>query len=184
MASPFLNANVVTQQGNALSHYNYEELSRNKGEFLNSSLWDYDWTKSCNAVYFPGNLFTKMRLTSFNPSFPSDIQELMVRLRNGYELHQKVWGGTTAGTFQCTYQDFEDQGIHAWLWDWREKYGDMNNRVAFRTEDTTAEGEAKMFNSSRIPIRKYTMYSIQLSDAGLSGLFSPAFTSDDPSNLG
>jgi len=183
MANLFLEAKELLLQNDQLNYINYDTLSQERKEFLRSDLWDFEWTKPCNAVYFPGNAFVKARTKSVNPSLNSSITQLTATIRN-FNIYQSVYSGTTEGTISIEYQDFEDQSIMAWLDDWREKLGDRENRYTFRKEDTCAEAKLTMFNSSRKPIRIYTLRTIQLTDPGISGLYSPSFSSDDPSDLG
>jgi len=184
MAGLFLDAKNLLLQNDPLNYINYDKLNQERKEFLRSDLWDFTWTKPCNAVYFPGNAFVKARTIGVNPSINfSGTTELTATIR-GFTVRQNVYSGTTSGTITIQYQDFEDQAIMAWLDDWREKLGDRENRYTFRKEDTCAEGTLTVFNSSRKAIRLYTLKCIQLSDPGISGLYTPSFTSDDPSNMG
>lgn len=183
MANLFLDAKELLLQNDQLNYINYNTLSQERREFLRSDLWDFEWTKPCNAVYFPGNAFIKARTRSVTPTVNSQIGQMTATIRN-FNIFQAVYSGTTEGTISIEYQDLEDQSIMAWLDDWREKLGDREHRYTFRKEDTCAEGKLTVFNSSRKPIRIYELKTIQLQDPGASGLYSPGFTSEDPSDLG
>ena len=183
MANLFLDAKDLLQQNNQLNYINYDTLAQEKREFLSSNLWDFEWTKPCNAVYFPGQEFVRARTKSVNPQFTGSIGQMSAVIRN-YTIYQAVFSGTTEGTLTFEFQDFEDQSIMAWLDDWRQKLGDRSNKFAFRKEDTSAEGKLTLFNSSRKAIRTYTFRCIQPQDISTTGLYSPSLTSDDPTDLG
>lgn len=183
MGNLFLEAKSLLEKNDQLSYINYDDLNQSGYEFLRSDLWDFQFTVPAPAVYFPGNDFVRRRMRAVTPTFNSSIGQLGAVIR-GFQIWQNTYSGTTAGTITIEYQDFEDQAIMAWLDDWREKLGDRSNRFSFRKQDTVAQGELTVFNSSRVAIRKYTIKSIQLQDPGASGLYSPGFNSEDPSDLG
>lgn len=177
----FLDASELMQQNDQLNYINYDNLRENNREFLRSDTWDFEFTIPAAAVYFPGNALLKRRMINVNPQFPVTLSQMTAVIRQ-FSINQQVFSGTTSGTISIDYMDFEDQAIMAWLDDWRDKIGGRKDRYAFRKEDVVAEGVLTIMNSSRRPIRKYTMYAMQLQDPG-QGL-NPQLTSDDAQNVG
>jgi len=177
----FLDAKELLLQNDGLNYINYETLNESQKEFLRSDLWDFTWTSTPNAVYFPGNALIKARTRAVSPSFNYAISQIQVVIRQ-FTIQQNHISGTTAGTIGLEYTDREDQAISAWLDDWREKLWGRDHRYTFRKEDTIANGRLTMYNSSRKPIRQYDLLTMQPTDIGSS--LNPQFTSDDPANTG
>jgi len=179
MANQFLQSSVITDQNSDLDYINYDSIREDNKEFLLSNVWDFKWTTVPAAVYFPGNPLLKVRTTSVTPQFNIGITQMMAIVRQ-FTIQQSVITGTTAGSISFEYVDKEDQAITAWLWDWREKMGGMKDRFLFRKEDTIGEGVLTMYNSTRRPIRIYTLRTMQPIDIG--NTLNPQFNSDDANN--
>lgn len=177
----FLDAKELLLQNDALNYINYDTLSEEHKEFLRSDVWDFQFTQPANAVYFPGNALLKARTQAVNPQFPVALGQMQAVIRQ-FTIQQTTISGTTAGSLSIDYNDREDQAIMAWLDDWRDKCGDREHRYTFRKEDLIAQGRLTVYNSSRKPIRIYTVMTIQPTDVG-NGL-NPSLTSDDPQNVG
>jgi hypothetical protein len=177
----FLRADELLQSNDGLNYINYTTINESNKEFLRSDVWDFTWTSTPNAVYFPGNALVKARTRSVSPSFNVGLGGMSVVIRQ-FTIYQATITGTTSGTITLEYTDREDQAITAWLDDWREKIWGRNNRYTFRKEDTIADGKLVMYNSSRKPIRTYVLRTMQPTDIGSS--LNPQFNSDDPSNQG
>lgn len=177
----FLDAKQLLLQNDGLNYINYETLSQEHREFLRSDTWDFYFTQAANAVYFPGNALLRARTMSVNPQFNFAMGQMTAIIRQ-FQLNQSTISGTTAGSISIDYMDFEDQAINAWLLDWRNKCGDMENRYTFRKEDTVSEGRLTIYNSSRKPIRIYNLHTMQPTDIGAA--LNMALTSDDPQNVG
>lgn len=177
----FLDAKELMSQNDALNYINYATLSEEQKEFLRTDVWDFEFISYPAAVYFPGNDLLKARLQSVDPAFPAGIGEISAILR-GFTIRQSTISGTTSGTVTLNYIDREDQAVTAFVDDWRDKLGTRENRYAFRKEDTIATGKLTMYNSSRNPIRIYTLHALQ-PNAGEGGL-NPGFNSDDPAQAG
>jgi hypothetical protein len=177
----FLDATELMQQNDTLNYINYENIAEGNREFLRSDTWDFEFTVPPAAVYFPGNGLLKKRMMNVNPQFPSQLGNMQAVIRQ-FQINQSTFSGTTAGSISIDYMDREDQAITAWLDDWRDKIGGRQNRYAFRKEDVIAQGRLIWMNSSRKPIREYTIYTMQLQDPGAG--INPQFTSDDAQNLG
>lgn len=177
----FLDAKEMILQNDGLNYINYETLSEEHKEFLRSDVWDFQFTQAANAVYFPGNALLKARTQAVNPQFPVGLGQMTAVIRQ-FTIQQTTISGTTAGTIGIDYNDREDQAIMAWLDDWRDKCGGRENRFTFRKEDTIAMGRLTIFNSTRKPIRIYSVLTMQPTDVG-NGL-NPSLNSDDPQNVG
>lgn len=177
----FLDAKELLLQADGLNYINYETLSEEHKEFLRSDVWDFQFTEPAAAVYFPGNALLKARTQAVNPQFPVGLGQMTAVIRQ-FTIQQTTISGTTAGTLGIDYNDREDQAILAWLDDWRDKCGTRENRYSWRKEDTIAQGRLTIYNSSRKPIRIYSILTIQPTDVG-NGL-NPSLNSDDPQNVG
>lgn len=177
----FLDAAQLMLQADGLNYINYENLNQSNKEFLRSDTWDFKFTQPAAAVYFPGNDLLQARTISATPQIPYQLTQMTAIIR-GFQINQTVKSGTTSGTISIDYNDLEDQSINAWLFDWADKCGDSEHRYAFRKEDTIAQGKLTIMNSSRKPLRIYSLLGMQIVDPG-NGL-NPALTSDDPQNVG
>lgn len=177
----FLDAKEMILQNDGLNYINYDTLSEEHKEFLRSDTWDFQFTAAANAVYFPGNALLRARTQAVNPQFPVGLGQMTAVIRQ-FTIQQTTISGTTAGTIGIDYNDREDQAIIAWLDDWRDKCGDREHRYTFRKEDTIANGRLTIYNSSRKPLRIYSVLTMQPTDVG-NGL-NPSLTSDDPQNVG
>lgn len=177
----FLNSKDYIGQNDVLNYINYESISEGHKEFLRTDVWDWDWTVPPAAVYFPGNDLLKTRTISVMPQFPVAIGMMQAVIRQ-FTIQQSTLSGTTAGSLSIEYHDLEDQAINLWLDDWREKLGTREDRFSFRKEDTIAHGRLLVMNSTRRPIRSYSVRTVQPSDIGQG--ISPQLTSDDPQDAG
>lgn len=177
----FLDAKELLLQNDGLNYINYDTLSEEHKEFLRSDVWDFQFTQPANAVYFPGNALLKARTMSVSPQFPLGLGKMTAVIRS-FTIQQATISGTTAGTIGIEYNDREDQAITAWLDDWRDKVGGREHRYTYRKEDTIAQGRLTIYNSSRIPLRIYSLLTMQPNDIG--GSLNPSLTSDDPANVG
>lgn len=177
----FIDAKEMTKTNDTLNYINYNNISEEHKEFLRSDVWDFTFTSVANAVYFPGMDLIHTRLMGVSPQFPTGLGLMQATIRQ-FTINQAVISGTTAGSLSMDFMDREDQAITIWLDDWRDKMGDREYRYAFRKEDTIANGRLTMMNSSRKPIRIYSVYTIQPADVGAG--INPSFTSDDPQNTG
>jgi hypothetical protein len=181
MSKLFLDSVDVLNGNDNLGYINYNDLKQSNKEFLRSDTWDFKFTQHPAAAYFPGNDFIRKRLMNVNLAVPTQLGMMSANLR-GFQLNQVTYSGTTSGTISLDFMDMEDQAITLWLDDLRDKYGSRKNRFAFRLEDTRGEAVVTIFNSSRIPIREYVLYGMQLQDPG-NGL-NPPLSGDDPQNVG
>jgi len=177
----FLEAKQHLVQNDRLNYMNYEDIREEKKEFIRNDFFDFEFISTPSAVYCPKPEILKARLAAIEPNFPAGVGLMEVTIR-GFTIRQAVIQGTTAGSIALTFYDREDQAISAFIDDWRDKLGDRQNRYAFRKEDTCAEGKLTVFNTSRKPIREYTMHSLQIAD-GL-GTLNVAYGSDDPQQSG
>lgn len=174
----FLDPAEILQTNDALNYINYENMNEEQREYLRTDLWDFEFTVPPAAVYFPGNALIKTRLTGVSPNFPGALGTITANFR-GFDIAQKV-GVHSNGSVTLNFIDREDQAITYFKLDWQQKLTNLDNRFTYRKEDTVAECKLTMFNSSRIPIFKWTLLTCQLDD----GTLSRSFTSDDPAQNG
>lgn len=177
----FLDAKELLLQNDGLNYINYNTLKEEHKEFLLSNLWNFRFSVPPAAVYYPGEQMLAARTQSVDPSFPGGLTEVSAIIRQ-FTIRQTVMSGTTAGSFTVQYNDREDQAIAVFIDDWRDKLGDRENRYMFRKEDTIATGILTMYNTSRKPIREYTLHAVQPGDG--SPVIQGSFNSDDPTNIG
>lgn len=176
----FLDPKDILERNDALNYINYENINEDQKEFLLSNLWDFEFLQAPAAVYFPGNALIKTRLVSVSPTFPQGVTTVNGTIRQ-FQINQAVPSGNTNANVTLEFMDREDQAISIFCRDWANKIGDLDTKFQYRKEDTVCMGILTMFNTSRVPIRRYKMYTGQPS-AG----FEPSLTfgSDDPSNIG
>lgn len=177
----FLDPKDILNQNNGLNYINYENINEDQREFLLSNLWDFEFIVPPAAVYFPGNALLKTRMVSVSPTFPQALTEVSATIRQ-FKINQSVPSGNTNCTVQLEFIDREDQAISVFVRDWANKIGDPDTKFQYRKEDTICQGVLTMFNTSRVPIRRYKCFTGQpLSEGFQPGL---QFTSDDPAQNG
>ena len=178
----FLKATDLLAQNDNLNYLNHGFLKEDNKEFLRTDLWDFEFIVPPAAVYFPGNDLMRARLVSVDPSIPAGVGEITAIIR-GFTIRQATISGTTSGTVTLNFIDREDQAISAFIDDWRDKLGGRENRFAFRKEFTIAEATLTQFNTSREPIRRFTLHTLQPSGDAIGTLNTP-YSSDDPAQGG
>jgi hypothetical protein len=173
---------LLAHSDDPLNYINYQNLEQEHKEFMRSDLWDLEFLTSPRAVYFPGNPLIKARLASVSPSFTGEITQLNAIVRQFY-IHQAVRSQQSNGSMSLHFVDREDQAIAAFLWDWQQKIGSLEDRYAFRKEDTICTIKLTHFNVSRKPIAKWVCYGCQLASGAIETL-NRQFSSDDASIIG
>ena len=177
----FIQAKDMIQQNDTLNYINYQKISEGHKEFLRSDVWDFEFTKVADAVYFPGMDLLHARMMSVTPQFNVGLSQMQATIRQ-FTINQTALSGTTSGSLSMDFMDREDQAITVWLDDWRDKMGSREERYAFRKEHTYSDGKLTHMNSSRKPLRIFEIYTIQPTDVG--GALNPSYGSDDPQNVG
>lgn len=175
----FLDAKELLQKNDSLNYINYENINEEQREFLRTDLWDWRFSVPPAAVYYPGDDLIHTRLRAVSPQFTYGMSTTITATIRGFDIQQNV-GFKSSGTLTLDFTDREDQCISVFLTDWQEKLTARDTKYTFRKEDTVAEGILTMFNSSRIPIRRYKVLTVQLMDPAPS----LSFTSDDPAQNG
>lgn len=183
MANQFLKStDLLAKADDPLNYISYETFSEEHKEFLRSDMWDLEYLTSPRAVYFPGNALLKARLMSVNPTFQGDVTQLQAIIRQFY-IHQAVRSGQSNGSMALEYMDREDQAIRAFGWDWTQKVGALEDRYAFRKEDTICTIKLTFFNSSRKAIARWICYGCQIAQGGKDWM-NQQYGSEDASNIG
>lgn len=181
MANLWLDAKELLGQADDLNYINYDTLKEDNKEFLRTDVWDFQFIDPPHAVYFPGNAMLRARTQEVSPTFPTGLGEITAVIRQ-FTIRQTVLSGTTAGTVSMTILDREDQAMSLFVDDWRDKLGGRDNRYTFRKEDTVATAKLTMFNSSRVAIRTYMIYGVQIQES--AGTINPQFNSEDAQQAG
>lgn len=182
MADKFLRPQDVFAGNGNMSYVNYETINDDNKEFLRNDMWEFKFTKFPNAVYTPGNERLQARLQSVQPQLPFSLSEMRAVIRQ-FAIRQTIFSGDTSGTITLQFVDREDQMVTAFINDWAQKFGDRERRTVFRKEDTVAQCELIIMNSTRVPIRKYTFYNCQIIGDGMA-TFGVPYTSDDAQQSG
>jgi len=177
----FIDSRDILGDNDHLNYINYMTLNNENREYLRTDTFDIEFIVPPSAVYFPGNTFFKGRIRGVNLTVPTGLAEISSVIRQ-HQIRQKVIQGTTYGTFTIDWIDFEDQGVSAFIEDWRDKMGGRKDRYAFRKEDTIAQCKLTWFNASRLPIRDYHFWAVQPDDG--NGTINPQFNSGDPQQAG
>lgn len=161
----FIKALQVLGDNTEMGYVNYQNIAQNHKEFLLPSNWDLYFTKKPAAVYFPGDDIIRARCATVEPSVQDAISGVEHTVR-GYTIKQKT-STNTSGTCTINFIDREDQAIVAFVTNWRECISDPETKFSFRTEDTYADIQYRLFNTSRIAVRQLRMLKCQPSDATL-----------------
>lgn len=170
----------ILDKNSQLNYINYEDINDDQSEFILSNLWDFEFTVPPACVYFPGNKLIKTRMVSCSPNFPQGVTQVNGTVRQ-FQINQSVPSGNTNCSVTLEFIDREDQAISVMIRDWANKIGDSDTKFQYRKEDTICHGILTMFNTSRVPIRRYKCLTGQPT-AGFEPSLS--FNSDDPSQIG
>jgi hypothetical protein len=176
-SNKFVNTSDVNQSA-FLNFRQYFKISENLKEFMLSNMWQMFFIKVPRAVYYPGDDLINMRLKSANPAFDNAVATIDVSI-HGFQLSQAT-RQHTFGTIALTLHDRVDQGISAWVDDWKQKESDRNTQFTYKKEDVVADIRLLMFDNQRIPIREFFMYTCLPTDAALN---ESAFTDEDPADI-
>lgn len=182
MADKFLDPKDVFGNNGVMSYVDYKTINDSNKEFLRNDIWEFKFTAAPNAVYFPGNKLLQSRLVNVQPQFNFALSEMRAIIRQ-FTVRQTIYSGETSGMVTLQFVDREDQAITAFINDWAQKFGDREGRRVFRKEDTVAQCELIQMNSTRVPIRKYTLYNCQIAGDGMA-TFGVPFTSGDAQQSG
>lgn len=148
-----------------MSFIDYEMTYRdNNKEFLRGDMWEFRFLNPPKIVYYPGDTIFKARLNSVNVGLPTDVTGFEKRMRGGYSIQQRT-GQHTSGTLSLGFVDKEDQALTYFFDDWKQKISDRDTKYSFRKDDTVADCELILTNSSRISVRKLTFYNCQIQDS-------------------
>lgn len=143
-----------------MGYVEYPKLRGAEREFLWDHNWDIDIPTPPRAIYWPGLEFLKTRLTSMSIEIPKELQgEIRAEIR-GFSIIQ-AGGFKSSGSVTMNFIDFEDQVIFAMANSFLEAGGGNRYKFMLRKPDTIIpEMHVYILNSSRLPVRKYVLYTL------------------------
>jgi len=116
--------------------------------------YNFEFTVIARAVYFPGNITIKERLTEIDLEFDKGNSSFV----NGFiVMAASPLDKRTSGTITLNFTDENDGAILQWFHDWDDKM----TRFNFRKDDLIAEGKLTLFNSSKQLVNEFTLNSLQ-----------------------
>lgn len=135
-------------------------------EFLRGDMWQFNFTKWPRIVYSPGDSIFQARLNSVQVGIDSAISGFEKRMRGNFVIRQQT-GQNTSGQLTLSFIDREDQAISYFVDDWKQKIADRDTKYSFRKDDTVAECQLVLTNSSRLAVRTLKFYNCAIMDAPL-----------------
>ena len=135
-------------------------------EFLRGDMWQFSFTKWPRIVYSPGDSIFQARLNSVQVGIDSAISGFEKRMRGNFVIRQQT-GQNTSGQLTLSFIDREDQTISYFVDDWKQKIADRDTKYSFRKDDTVAECQLVLTNSSRLAVRTLKFYNCAIMDAPL-----------------
>lgn len=138
----------------------YKKLNGQGKEILWQHLWDIDVPVPPRAVYWPGLDVLKTRLKGIEWDIPKElVGNIDVNMR-GFHIIQHG-GYESNGSITLNFVDFEDQVILAMALSFMDAGGANRYKFMLRKEDwIIPEFHIYILNSSRIPVRKYVLYTL------------------------
>lgn len=132
-------------------------------QVLTSFDWDFDIDFSNYVGYHPPIDFIKRSVTSISGDCDNPLptlQLMQIPLR-GFTLHQP--GLTDQGSYPSpitlTAQDFEDQSLFAWMYDWLNRCNSVQNRASYRRESLFVDMDLWRLNSTRVRVLQIHYYN-------------------------
>jgi hypothetical protein len=135
-------------------------------EFLRGDMWQFNFTKWPRIVYSPGDSIFHARLNSVQVGIDSAISGFEKRMRGNFVIRQQT-GQNTSGQLTLSFIDREDQAISYFVDDWKQKIADRDTKYSFRKDDTVADCQLVLTNSSRLAVRTLNFYNCAIMDAPL-----------------
>ena len=135
-------------------------------EFLRGDMWEFHFVTAPKIVYYPGDDIINKRLHSVQIGIDYSVIGFEKRMRNDFTIYQQT-GQNTHGTLSLNFTDKEDQAIHYFTDDWRQKIADRDTKYSFRKDDLVCDCRMVLTNSSRLDVRTLYFYNCIISDATL-----------------
>lgn len=140
-------------------------------EFVTSGLWDIEFTKVPDAVFFPGNEAISSRIRSVSP--PDIIKsELMRWDHRGFRKYQPNSRIIRDGKVTLEFTDYEDQTITAFLNSWSVLQSDPQTNLGLRSEFTKCDLLLTRYNTSGNAINQIICKSGFLSASSFNNDYS------------
>ena len=170
-----------------MSYITRVQMQHKNLQVLTSFDWDWQIDFSSHVGYHPPMQLLKTACTQISGDCDQPLPTLtpmQIPLR-GFTLIQP--GLTDAGSLPQTLvlelQDFEDQSIFSWCYDWLNRCNSVQNRASYRRESIFVDIDLWRLNSSRVRVMQIhyfncmplsaqysNQYNDQKSQVGVTGL--------------
>ena len=138
------------------NYLNRTQMALNNQQVLTSHDWEFEIAAWGAALYQPSETIYFCRAQSIsgvNP-IPQMDQLIDVNIR-GFHYLQPGLAQTKPNDLTIQFQDFEDQTIRVWVWDWMNKMSSLTTLASYRREDLFVDVNIYQLNSSRQRVFKY-----------------------------
>lgn len=141
------------------AYINRENICKNSTQVLTTGDWEFSIDFVGKAMYMPSVTTYFVRTTGIDGvrEVPQvDIMEIPLR---GFTLRQPGLAHTVPDPVTLHTQDFEDQTITIWLWDWANKMNNLSTLASYRREDLFVDLTIWQLNSSRQKVYQYNYHN-------------------------
>jgi hypothetical protein len=143
-----------------MGYIEYQNLSGQGKEILWDATWDIDIPIPPRAVPWPGLDLLKTRLISMDFDINKDLAGTIDVNIRGFHVIQHA-GFESNGSITLNFIDFEDQIIYGLAMAFMQIGGANRYKYFVRKEDMIIpELHIYFLNSSRLPVRKITLYTL------------------------
>ena len=138
-------------------YLNRTNMALNNQQFLTTHDWEFEIAAWGAALYQPAENTYFCRAESISgvqpmPQFENAVLEVNIR---GFYYLQPGLVNTKPADLTINFQDFEDQTIRVWIWDWLNKMNSLTTLASYRREDLFCDINVYQLNSSRQRVFKY-----------------------------
>lgn len=143
-----------------MGYVEYPKLRGAEREILWEHNWDIDIPTPPRAIFWPGLELLKTRLKGIEWSIPKELAANVTVNIRGFQITQHG-GYNSFGEITFNFVDFEDQVILAMALSFMEAGGANRYKFQLRKPDVIIpELHIYILNSSRLPVRKYILYTL------------------------
>lgn len=145
-----------------MDYVNRDSMKNQNLQVLTTADWDFkiDYGTTGNKVmYQPPEDVVHVRTKGIQgvQQLPP-VSVMAIELR-GFTLLQPGKVNTKPEPVSLDLQDFEDQAMVTWIWDWQNKMSNLRNLASYRREDLFCDITIWQLNSSRNPVWRYVYYN-------------------------
>jgi hypothetical protein len=153
-----------------LNNVNRPTYNTNK-EFLTTGIWDFDFTKLSEAIYFPGKEVIASQIKSIEPPNPLPAK-IMEYNHRGFMMYQADSRVPRNGDVKLTFTDFEDGSIVAMINSWVSLQSDPETLLGLRKEFLKCNLTLTRLNTSGMPVNRIYCQSGLISSVTFKNDFS------------